>query len=206
LRRPFSVYRVNANIVEVMFQVLGQGTHVLSCRNVGDFVDVIGPLGRGFRTTGLQCETAVLIAGGLGVAPMPLLARQLASEGKNVVTILGARTSSALIETDLLDVRAATDDSSRGFHGNSVDCARSVLEEFRPGTVEVFACGPTPMLRAVKKLAEEKGLNAQLSLEGPMGCGFGICQGCPVEMSGGEKRYSLMCKDGPVFDASAIVL
>ena len=206
LRRPFSAYRIAGDTVEIIFQVVGRGTEALRRKKKGDVVDVLGPLGIPFRTEADGFRTAVLIAGGLGVAPLPILTDALRSRGIPIRTFLGARTAAHLVTTYLEALRTATDDGSAGFHGTVVDMAAGVLRTAPPPGPKIFACGPTPMLRAVASLARTLGIPCEVSLEGPMGCGIGICQGCPVERAGEERAYALMCKEGPVFDISTITL
>jgi dihydroorotate dehydrogenase electron transfer subunit len=204
LRRPFSVYAAEGGRVEIVFNVIGRGTAALCRKRQGETLDVLGPLGRPFAIDGDEYRTGVLIAGGLGVAPMPLTTRALRRAGKGVLTCLGARTAAALVEDRLEQVEVATDDGSRGFKGTAVDLARRLLAEGRADCPKIFACGPTAMLRAVGQLARELDIPCEVSLEGPMACGFGICQGCPVELADTPGRYVLMCKDGPTFDVRRI--
>jgi dihydroorotate dehydrogenase electron transfer subunit len=206
LRRPFSVYRTEGDRVEVLFEVVGKGSAILSRKRPGDLLDVLGPLGVPFNLEGGSHSTAVLVGGGLGVAPLPLLTDFLRRNRKKVATFLGARSSSELIDTHLENLLCATDDGSRGFHGTVVDLLKTTMAKKDFDRPRIFGCGPTPMLRALAAFAMEHQVPAQVSLEGPMACGIGICQGCPVERRGTEKEYSLMCKDGPVFDVRDIVI
>ncbi len=206
LRRPFSVYNVDGENLEIVFNVIGRGTAVLRAKQPHECIDVIGPLGKPFSFSGNDFDTGVLIAGGLGVAPMPTLTRALTGAGKNVVTFLGARTKKSVTPFYLENLHLATDDGSEGHHGTVVDLARKTIGGLSLRRPKLFACGPTAMLRAVAALARETDFPCEVSLEGPMACGFGICQGCPVELEGQEKKYALMCKDGPVFDVRTIRL
>jgi len=122
------------------------------------------------------------------------------------VTLLGARSSDLVIDAHLVNVHVSTDDGSRGVHGTVVDLASHVLQQITNQRLRFFACGPTPMLRALSAFTASRGLDCEVSLEGQMACGIGICQGCPVEMAGQERKYALMCKDGPVFNTRDIVL
>ena len=205
LRRPFSVYTTENSLVQIIFNVVGKGTSILARKRVGETIDVLGPLGFPFTLDG-SFETAVLVAGGLGVAPLPLASRELQRLGKRVVSLLGVRTASMLVDRHLPDVHVATDDGSQGHHGTVVDLATQLLPPGSHRNTKVFSCGPTPMLRALRSYVLRTKIPCEASLEGAMGCGFGICQGCPVEMVNPGKRYALMCKDGPVFDITAIRL
>ncbi len=204
LRRPFSVYRTFDDIVEVIFNVIGRGTSVLRRKSKGDLLDVLGPLGVPFSLSSNDFTTAILIGGGLGVAPLPISASALTRLGKSMVTFLGARTATQLVESHLTNVHVATDDGSKGFHGTVVDLVRTFITENDIPSPKIFACGPNAMLRSLAAFARDAQLPCEVSLEGVMGCGFGICQGCPVELVDGEKKYGLMCMDGPTFDVRKV--
>ncbi|MGB5875534.1 MAG: dihydroorotate dehydrogenase electron transfer subunit [Bacteroidota bacterium] len=206
LRRPFSVYRTSDETVEIIFNVVGKGTHLLSKKRPGDLLDVLGPLGVPFNLEPDSFETGILVGGGLGVAPLPITMSGLKVAGKPVITCLGARTAGQLVMEHLDNVQVATDDGSRGHHGNVVDLLKQIIADRRPDRPKMFGCGPTPMLRALAEFALSAGIPCEVSLEGPMACGFGICQGCPVELSGDEGGYALMCKEGPAFDVRTIRL
>jgi dihydroorotate dehydrogenase electron transfer subunit len=206
LRRPFSAYRVTPQSVEIIFNVVGRGTAALRGKRPGDVVDVLGPLGVPFHYDSPDYETAVLVGGGLGVAPLPVLTTAARAAGKSVITFLGGRSTRVVVRDHLSHLHVATDDGSEGFRGTVVDLLRTTLTARPVRKPMLFACGPTPMLRAVAEFARAASLPCEVSLEGPMGCGIGICQGCPVELAGEEKRYALMCKDGPVFDSRTIKL
>jgi dihydroorotate dehydrogenase electron transfer subunit len=204
LRRPFSAYRVEKTSIEIVFNVVGRGTAALRRKRQGDVLDVLGPLGRPFRTVDPGYDTGILIGGGLGVAPFPLLTSALKEQGKPVVTFLGARSAVQLVTDHLENLHTATDDGSKGFRGNVVELASAFLLKHPVTRPKIFACGPMPMLRAVASFARASDIPCEVSLEGPMGCGIGICQGCPVELAGPEKSYALMCKEGPAFDIRTI--
>jgi len=206
LRRPFSAYRIENGSIEIIFNVVGRGTAALRQKNAGEILDVLGPLGRPFGTLDTAYDTGVLIGGGLGVAPLPLLTAEIRRAGKHILTVVGARSSKQIVTDHLDDPGIATDDGSLGFHGNVVDLTSTLLAKTPVARPKIFACGPTPMLRAVAAFARTAGIPCEVSLEGPMGCGIGICQGCPVEVTGPEKKYALMCKDGPVFDTRTITI
>jgi dihydroorotate dehydrogenase electron transfer subunit len=205
LRRPFSVYHRDGERLQIIFNVVGLGTKILATGSVGHPVDVIGPLGNAFGVKGDYVE-ALLVAGGLGVAPMPVLTGELKKEGKPVRTFLGARNGSQIVRQHLDQVSVATDDGSTGHHGTVVDLLRSWLSGSAKRPRKIFACGPTPMLRALSALAAEFSIDCELSLESPMACGIGICQGCPVEIRNGPKKYALICRDGTVFNSNDVVL
>ena len=204
LRRPFSIYRTEGDDIEIIYNVVGKGTGALSRKRRGDALDVLGPLGVPFSFGSGDFETALLIGGGLGVAPLPMATSQVKALRKPFLTFLGSRTARYLAIQHLEHLHVATDDGTAGYHGNVVELLEESDRINKYARPKVFACGPTPMLRAVARFAEGVGWPCEVSLEGAMGCGFGICQGCPVELVDGERTYALMCKDGPVFDARKI--
>ena len=190
LRRPFSVYRVEGERIEVVLKTVGSGTAQLMAMEIGDHVSCLGPLGRGFDLAG-GANRAVLISGGLGVAPMPLAARDARAAGMHVTWVHGARTAAELCdEVDGDDVIWATDDGSKGVRGTVVAAA--------PDADLVFACGPNRMLAAVA----ERWPDAQVAVETYMGCGTGVCLGCAVPLTRGG--YDRACKEGPVYRAADV--
>jgi dihydroorotate dehydrogenase electron transfer subunit len=215
LRRPFSVCEVNrqAGTIALIWKVIGPGTQTLARHQPGTMLSVIGPLGNGFDLSNTIGPIA-LVAGGVGVAPMPLLAIELASREKKFNVLLGSRTLDELWgERELAalggGVRIATDDGSAGEKGFVTTLLAKWLQEHAGAEAQIFACGPMPMLAAVAKLCREARVPAQLAIETMMGCGFGICMGCPVEPAAGVQqfgRYYLACLDGPVFSAETIRL
>lgn len=206
LRRAYSVHRVRGDNVEVIFNVVGKGSAILAAKREGDRLDVMGPLGVPFHYEG-DYATAILVSGGVGIAPMPILGETLLAEGREVVNIHGARTASMIANDGrLANVTFATDDGSLGYHGNVV----GALGEFLAGRslegIRVFACGPNRMLGALGEFCGARGLPLEVSLECQMACGVGICQGCPVEMATGPRKYTLVCTHGPNYDIDDIVL
>lgn len=204
LRRPFSVHRTTRDTVEILFNIVGKGTALLAEKREGDLLDLLGPLGVPFMLDDDRFDTALLVAGGLGVAPMPLTTAELLHRGKAVRTLVGARDAASLVTRHLHDVTCATDDGSSGFHGNVVALLEKLAGPMGGQRLKIFACGPHAMLKATALAAERLRIPCEVSMEGPMGCGIGICQGCPVELRDASRRYALMCKDGPTFDAQAI--
>ncbi|MBX2992231.1 MAG: dihydroorotate dehydrogenase electron transfer subunit [Bacteroidetes bacterium] len=204
MRRPFSVYRTQGEFVEIIFNVVGKGSSVLRKKQRGDLIDALGPLGVPFSLSEDDFDTAVLVGGGLGVAPLPIATATLVARQKSVLTFIGSRTDRQLVKNHLINVHVATDDGTEGLHGTVVDLLKKYSDSYRSGRPKIFACGPTKMLHAVAAFAIENTIPCEVSLEGPMACGFGICQGCPVELTGTERKYALMCKDGPTFDVRRI--
>ena len=202
LRRPFSVHRAGADSLQLLYQVLGRGTRALAEKRAGDRMDAIGPLGRGF-TVPEGTTHAVVVAGGLGVAPMGLLLDRLAQRGVAVTAVVGAPTASRLVAMDVVEanasrVLACTDDGSHGVEGFVTAALPDALAD-RPDVV--YVCGPEPMARAVAACCLEAGVPCQVSLERLMACGIGACLSCVVTLHSGLARA---CMDGPVFDAEEV--
>ncbi len=205
LRRPFSVYQIDGDRLQLIFNVVGLGTKILASGASGEPLDIIGPLGNAFGVAG-DYDEAILVAGGLGIAPMPVLTAALKKAGKPVRTFLGARNGSQIVPRHLDNVSVATDDGSAGHRGTVVDLLRKEIGAGLKRRAKIFACGPTPMLRALSALAADCSIPCELSLESPMACGIGICQGCPVELRNGQKKYALVCRDGTVFNSADVVI
>lgn len=200
LRRPIGVHRISSGGIEVLYQVVGEGTRILSRKRAGEEVDLLGPLGNGFE---IQRGAAMLVAGGIGVAPLVALAGKL----RRPDVIIGSRTAShVLCEKEFRSlgcrVTVTTDDGSKGQKGFATDALKRLLG--RGGKTDViYACGPVAMLKAVASIAAARGIRCHVSLEERMACGAGVCLGCPVRVKPG-KAYKMVCKDGPVFDAREI--
>ncbi len=201
LRRPLGVHRVSGNKLELLYEVVGQGTKTLAQKKPGEYLDLIGPLGNGF----ILKPRPVLIAGGMGVAPLVYLAQKI--RGHKPIVFIGAKTKSHILcEKDFkklgLAVKIATDDGSRGFRGRVTDLFKGYLPTIDDRLSVIYACGPQPMLKEVSRLSQKCKIDAQLSLEAHMSCGIGACLGCVVETKFGQKR---VCQDGPVFTAAEII-
>ena len=206
LRRPISIHGVKAAKVKIIYETLGKGTQILSVRKPGELLDIIGPLGNGFNYPRLvkPRETKnILVAGGIGVAPLVFLAEKL--KLSKPLVLIGARTKKHVLclqEFKALGctVKLATDDGSVGFKGRVTDLLKIILEQVK--LAQVFSCGPHPMLKAVAEITRDYKINAQLSLEEHMACGIGACLGCVVATKAG---YKTVCKDGPVFSSEDLV-
>jgi len=202
LPRPMAVFRREGAALEVLYKVTGRGTALLAAARPGERVRVVGPLGHGFPLPPPGAR-AVLVGGGTGIASLYDLAARAARRGP-VAALLGARRAGELMAEDAfralgIEVRIATDDGSAGRRGLATDLLADALAE---GPAEVYACGPTPMMRAAAALAAAAGRRCLLSLENRMACGFGVCLGCAVPRAG--EGYALVCREGPVFEAAAL--
>ena len=215
LRRPLSIHRLKGTNIELLYEVVGRATEVLSHRKPGEYLDVIGPLGNGFdyRTSYSVHRTSILIAGGMGVAPLVFLAEKLKrrstkDEVRKTIVLIGARTKNEILcEREFqelgCEMKISTDDGSRGFKGKVTGLLRKILPlAISNKPLAIYACGPRPMLREISRISKEYNIAAQVSLEEHMACGFGACLGCAVNTKDGFKR---VCKEGPVFDADEII-
>jgi dihydroorotate dehydrogenase electron transfer subunit len=199
--------------LSILFAVVGEGSAWLDARRPGDRVDLTGPLGRAFRV--LPGRSPILIGGGRGVAPMLLLAEQIAEEHPDGMLLYGARDRSALFPTESCPytVSRSTLDGSAGVEGTVLDLLTGMLRRgsIRGESSAFYACGPLAMLAAVSRLAARERIPVQVSVETIFGCGTGICAGCaiPIQPAPGAQadpfsRYAFACTDGPVFDGTRI--
>ena len=212
LPRPFSFLTVGASDFSVLYQVVGKGTELLAKKEKGDEVWVVGPLGNGFSVNGSKNKQALLVGGGVGIPPLYHLAEALLKSKmnkKNIHVFLGARNKSLLLcekEFNRLGVHLhlATDDGTKGEKGFITETLEAFLAG--GGSRQIYACGPTPMLKAVSRLATKYKVSCEVSVEEPMACGFGACLGCAIEVEkNGNKRFAIACCEGPVFNSAEIV-
>ena len=218
LRRPFSVFEVlgeeTGRIVglSLLNKRIGVTTRTLFGLEPGAAVRCLGPLGRPFSPAAPP-DRAWMVAGGVGLAPFHTLAVALRDRGVESTLFYGARAAAELFHLDAfrrLGVRLAlaTDDGSRGDHGLvTAPLERALRRLDRAVPLRLYACGPTPMMRAVTDLAHAHGRRTEVSLEQVMGCGLGGCYSCvvPVRRNGGDPHYVRSCLDGPVFDGGTVV-
>ena len=204
LRRPFSICGTRGDdLFLILYKVVGQGTAIMSQTNEGGKLSVLGPLGRGFDLPKRDCHS-VLVAGGIGVAPLIFLAQAI--DAGKAAFLSGYRSENEILPLeqfglDAMEALISTDDGTAGHHGFVTE----LLENHLAGSSEdpplIFSCGPLPMLNRVAELALKRNIPCQVSLETSMACGLGACQGCAVRASSKENRtYFHVCQDGPVFD------
>ena len=216
LRRPFSVHRLiesggRVTGIEILYKVVGKGTHLLAATKADDSLDMLGPLGSAFLLPE-HTRRIFIVAGGIGIAPMVFLAEHLLKRGVaagDIAVFVGGRTSDDLLCLDDFDrlgivSRTSTDDGSAGDHCLVTLPVELALNGRQPDVI--YACGPQEMLKCVSALAESRGIACQVSIEARMACGMGACLGCAVPVRDAPGRYVHACLDGPVFDLQQIQL
>jgi dihydroorotate dehydrogenase electron transfer subunit len=211
LRRPKSIFRIRPDGVSIMVRAVGEGSAIIAASPVGAQLDVLGPLGRPF-TLDPHSRRLVMVGGGYGVAPLVALATQALGRGCEVVLLVGAATADYIFPADELpaevEYAVATMDNSLG-HGGYVT---ELLPRYLEWSDAIYACGPTPMLEAVARVAGPAAFGVagamrsrktvELAMEQHMGCAMGVCLGCVVKTRHGYQR---VCRDGPVFPAEELI-
>lgn len=212
LRRPFSIYDVNIEegTIDVLYQIVGDGTQNMSMWLPGYRTSMIGPIGTTW-TPPLDCKRALLVGGGVGAAPLLLLCRVLLDAGVEVDVILGAATKESLVCKERYDsvgpgcVLCTTDDGSFGTPGFATIELEHALDQAKAdGITYDYAaiCGPEPLMKGASAMTMNAGIPTQVSMERRMACGVGACLSCVVDTVDGRKRA---CVDGPIFDAQKVV-
>lgn len=208
LARPFSIHGAAGDELLILYKVVGRGTGILSQVRKGKTLFLWGPLGRGFDLAG---ERPVLVAGGMGIAPLAFAARWLRDQGRTagfcggLPGLSGWEELTRGLEEELAGSVAlawASEDGSLGRRGLVTDLLSDTLAAAAGSSDSVLACGPMPMLRAVARVCAQHGVACQVSLEAPMACGLGACLGCAVPAAGGG--YLRACQEGPVLAAAAV--
>ena len=206
LPRPISLCEIGEGRIRLVYRVAGAGTAEFSALRAGDSVEVLGPLGNGFPLKEAEGKRVFLIGGGIGVPPMVETAKRILGEK---ILVMGYRDSQMFLKEELErtgSLFVATEDGSFGTRGNVLDAVR----ERGLSADLIFACGPAPMLRAVKTYAGEQGIPAWISMEERMACGIGACLACVCgskEVDGhSHVKNKRICKDGPVFLAEEVEL
>jgi dihydroorotate dehydrogenase electron transfer subunit len=203
LRRPISIFNVEGDTISFLFAKVGSGTEWLAQRQIGEKIDLLGPMGNTFEIKP-GSKNILMLAGGIGIAPLNFLANQARKKGLNVRFLAGARSSGYLCPESLLpqgvDFIPATEDGSAGSKG----FVTALLPEYTGWADQIFICGPLPMYKALaasySNILKEK--DVQISLEVRMGCGLGFCYACTIKTAQGLKQ---VCKDGPVFHMQDII-
>lgn len=208
LPRPISICEVDKEkgALRIVYRVVGKGTNEFSAFNSGDVTQVVGPLGNGFM---LKEQTALLIAGGIGIPPMVETAKALNTMGVKVYIAAGYRNNEIFLREELEkygELFIATEDGSVGTKGNVIDC----IKENNIKADIIYSCGPTPMLRAIKSYAIENNIVCEISLEEKMACGIGACLACVCKSKEVDDHSHVhnkrICADGPVFYAEEVEL
>ncbi len=204
LRRPISIHFVDRAKNEVWFliQTVGDGTRKLAELKVGDLLNVVLPLGRGFTLPVLPEEKVLLVGGGVGTAPLLYMGKQMVDAGCRPTFLLGARSAADLMQLDLFaqygDVYTTTEDGSAGEKGYVTQHSLLVKKRFD----RIATCGPKPMMLSVARYAKSHGIDCEVSLENNMACGVGACLCCVEDTKDG---HVCVCKDGPVFNINELL-
>jgi dihydroorotate dehydrogenase electron transfer subunit len=231
MRRPLSIMRTGDDWIEVLYKIVGEGLHLLAEKRPGDTINVLGPIGHGFEFSADR-PNCLLIGGGVGIPPMVFLAEVLRDTDAQPLAILGSEipfpfelrksgietswapaditSTMPLLESWGVPTRLTSLSDFEGcYRGYVTDLAElwlQSLDEDEKARVEIFTCGPTPMLKAVAALAQKYGVPCQVSLEEFMACAVGGCAGCTVEVTTPDgPAMKRVCVDGPVFDAKSVV-
>lgn len=204
LRRPISLYDVNKNTgtISLLYKVVGKGTGLLSKVAVNEYLDVIGPLGRGFSIPSTPRRT-LLVGGGVGIAPLVYLARELKQKANEVTVLYGCSSQSEAPAAQRLQsigvkLIIVTMDASSSLQGLLTPA--NVVGEIDPAGIDfIYTCGPEAMMAVWVEFAKQNGISGEVSLEEHMACGVGACLGCARKLQETDVSYAKVCKDGPVF-------
>lgn len=211
-RRPFSIHATHADEhwFDILYRVIGIGTQKLAFVKSGEIINFVGPLGNHFIADPAITKTSLLVGGGLGIAPMVILAHYLIQRNIHPIVFYGVRSQSELCSLPDLqaltsDIYIATEDGSVGQTGYITESVDAFLrQQTQYNELNIYACGPNPMLDRLGQIAELYHVPCQVSLETLMGCGIGACLGCGMKTRNSEKPYVYVCKEGPVFQAGEI--
>ena len=210
LRRPMSIASVKGGYVSIIYKIFGDVTKILASQKEGETAELMGPLGNTFSNWNNGCYP-ILIGGGVGLAPILNLKKECTAKKVDHTMIIGAKSvNEHFIEHEPDEnIYLTTDDGTIGDEGTVMEPLKRIIIENK--NTYLFACGPEPMLHAVRQFALKNNIPAQLSVESYMGCGFGLCQGCVIQRNNYEirdhsyhEKYSLICLDGPVYEAGDI--
>jgi len=210
LRRPLSIHNTSKDTIQFVYKVLGRGTKILAASKPGMEIQCLAPLGNGFNISPGD-KPHCLVGGGMGIAPLLFLAKHIrkCQPESAIHVLLGARNKKELIaieefsKADIDELGIATDDGSKGHFGLITELLEK--EIWSQDEVNIYSCGPEPMMKAVAGLCHKRDWQCQVSLEALMACGMGACLGCAVSQKGlGAENYLHVCSDGPVFNAGEI--
>jgi dihydroorotate dehydrogenase electron transfer subunit len=203
LPRPMSLLEPGRR-PSILIKIVGEGSRRLAHASPGEPFDLLMPLGNRWATCPAE-HRPILVAGGVGIAPLLFFARELTANGVRATMLYGGRSATDLPLSEevaaVSDARFLTEDGSRGTKGRVTALLESAVGE-SAGPVKVYTCGPDRMMAAVAAICQKLGVSCEVSLETPMACGYGVCLGCPVKRTSGGYLYA--CMDGPCVDANAI--
>lgn len=205
MRRPISIFSADGNATfQILFKVIGEGTNILSEKEIGDELDIISPLGNAYSLN--DNKEILCIAGGIGIAPIFFLLNHVKKNYNNIKStlIFGGRTIDDIIFRSELNsisdkMLLVTEDGLVTNKGYVTDYLEPYLDE----NIDIYVCGPMPMVKRIKEIIGDRDINCYVSLEERMGCGFGVCRGCAVNTVDG---YKTVCKDGPVLNLKELVM
>ena len=210
LRRPMSIASVEKNNISIIYKIFGDVKNILSKKNKGDSVELLGPIGNTFSISESN-SFPILVGGGVGLAPILNLKHQCEQSNIDHVIIIGSKNSNEqfMRHEPHNNIYLTTDDGSIGEHGTVMKPLENIIKEHK--NPYLYACGPEPMMKAIRNYSTDNQISAQLSVESYMGCGVGLCQGCVIHNVSEDldehtyhQKYSLVCVDGPVYDAKDI--
>lgn len=201
LRRPFSISKIVGNIFSIIYNIKGEGTEFIASLKKGSDIDLIGPLGNGFK---LENKKTLLLGAGAGVAPMLFLAQALDSKNIEYSMLSGFRSMVEISELNRANSIVVTDDGSSGIKGSVNDYIEKIIES--KGIEKIYSCGPTPVLKQAVAVAAKYNIDVEVALEKVFACGIGVCMGCVIEIiEDGIVKNKRICKDGPVFRGESLV-
>jgi dihydroorotate dehydrogenase electron transfer subunit len=219
LGRPFSISGFDRHErhvqIEILYRIAGQGTRLFSQLQVGDYVELLGPLGHPFEIPP-GTKQVILVSGGIGIAPIRYLLAYLRTKrfdpAPGIDLFMGAKTGDELLELENIrpscdSLQVCTDDCSVGHHGFVTEPLEKKLKDYPLKEALICACGPLGMIRRLSELLTQHPVDCQVSLEERMACGLGACLGCAVAVRGqkGERQYQRVCREGPVFNLKDIL-
>lgn len=204
LRRPFSINNINFSCIDIIYKIVGKGTKILSQKKIGEYLDILGPLGQGFKIP-KESYKIILVGGGYGISPLYFLGKELKNKNFDFKVIISAKNKALLIcKNDFKKIGVktylTTENGSIGKKGLATDLLKNLLNH--SDKFLVYACGPISMLKCVVEICKEYLAECQVSLETIIACGLGACFGCTINTKDG---YKLVCKDGPVFRGEDII-
>jgi len=210
LRRPFCIFNVEENIIEILYKVVGEGTKFLSRKNKGDIINIFGPLGTGYNINEKHSKLLnVLIGGGTGIAGLYFLAKELNRKyNASGIIFYGTKKNDEIINISFLknygwEIKISTEDGSKGYRGKITEIFKNWLIKNNKSNIYVYAAGPNTMLKKIIEISKKNKIQLQVSLQQIITCGIGACRGCVIDTING---YKTVCHDGPVFNGYDLIL